>query len=120
MKQISCIMCLTGCRINVDVENSKHIFSGHKCEKGIEYAKSEFKAPVCSLTTMMKTKFPDAPVLSVRTSGEIPQKKVPRIIRKLSKIIVTERKQIGDTVISNISGTGCDIIATSDISWEAS
>jgi len=117
MKQITCITCSSGCRINVDVEKGEHVFSGNKCIKGALFAKNELTAPVRSLTTMVKTAFPDMPVLSVRIKGEVPKKKIPKIIRELSNVLVTERKEIGETVVSNISRTGCDVIATSDMLW---
>jgi CxxC motif-containing protein len=55
------------------------------------------------------------PVLPVRTNGEVPKEKITEIMRELSKIKITERTGIGETVAADILGTGCDIIATSDI-----
>jgi len=116
MKQITCINCPISCRINVDVEHGAQVFTGNKCNKGASFAKNELTAPDRTLTTIVKTAFPDMPVLSVRTSGKIPKKKIASIIRKLSKIIITERKCIGEIIVSNICRTGCNIIATSDMS----
>jgi CxxC motif-containing protein len=55
------------------------------------------------------------PVLPVRTNGEVPKEKIKEIIRELSKIVITEKIGIGETVAANILGTGCDIIATSNM-----
>jgi CxxC motif-containing protein len=55
------------------------------------------------------------PVLPVRTNGEVPKEMIQGIIRELSKIVVSERIGIGETVVSDILGSGCDIIATSDM-----
>jgi len=115
MKQITCITCPVGCRITVDVENGDHVFKGNKCDKGVRFALAELTAPFRSLTTMVKTVFPDMPVLSVRTKGEIPKNKISKVIKDLSNVLVTERKGIGDTVVINVSKTGCDVIATSDM-----
>jgi len=114
-KQITCITCPLGCRITVDVDKGDLIFYGNICDKGSKFAIAELTAPFRSLTTMVKTVFPDMPVLSVRTKGEIPKNKIKKVVKELSNVLVTERKGIGDTVVSNVSKTGCDVIATSDM-----
>jgi len=116
MKQITCIICPTGCRITINEKNGWNIFSGNKCARGAEFVNTELTFPVRSLTTTVRTVFPDMPVLPVRTSGEVPKERMMEIIRELSKVTITERIGIGETVVANILDTGCDIIATCDLS----
>jgi len=115
MKQITCITCPIGCRITIDSANGEYAFSGNKCARGMEFAKNEMISPVRSLTTTVRTSFPQMPVLPVRTNGEVPKEKIKEIIRELSKVVITEKIGIGETVAANILGTGCDIIATSNM-----
>jgi len=115
MKQITCITCPIGCRITIDVVNGEYVFSGNKCARGLNFAKTEMTSPTRSLTTTVRTAFVQMPVLPVRTNGEVPKEKIKNIIRELSKVTVTEKTGIGETVVENILGTGCDIIATSDM-----
>jgi CxxC motif-containing protein len=123
MKQITCINCPMGCRVSaeakVDVNRSEnHVeyrFSGNQCKRGEEFAITELTSPVRSLTTTVRTVFPGIPVLPVRTRGEVPKGKITEIIRELSKVLITEKTGIGEIIIANVSGTGCDIIASSDI-----
>jgi len=115
MKQITCITCPIGCRITIDVVNDEYVFSGNRCARGADFAKTEMTSPTRSLTTTVRTAFLQMPVLAVRTNGEVPKEKLNEIIRELSKIVVTEKIGIGGTVAANILGTGCDIIATSDM-----
>jgi len=115
MKQITCITCPIGCRVSVEVADNGYVFSGNKCVRGAEFAKTEMTSPVRSLTTTVRTAFPEMPVLPVRTNGEVPKEKIKEIMRELSKVVVTQRIGIGETVVVNILGTGCDIIATSNI-----
>ena len=117
-KSITCITCPTGCRITVDAAGGDFIFSGNKCPKGADFARTEMTAPLRSLTTTVRTAFPAMPVLPVRTKGEVPKGVIMDIIAELSKVVVTEKMSIGDTVIANVLGTGCDIIATSNVSHE--
>jgi len=114
MKQITCITCPIGCRIIVDGEKGAYTFSGNKCPKGAEFAQTEMTFPVRSLSTTVRTTFPDMPVLPVRTNGEVPKERINDIIHVLSKLTITEKIGIGETVAANILETGCDIIATSD------
>jgi len=118
MKQITCITCPIGCRITVEYQfniNQKDLhITGNKCLKGIDFARAEIISPVRSLTTTVRTTFPEVPVLSVKTKGEVPKEKINVIIRELSDIMISEKIGIGETVVSNIAGTGCDIIATSN------
>lgn len=115
-KSITCITCPIGCRISIDIADGEYVFSGNKCRKGEEFAKTELTAPFRSLTTTVRTAFPN--VLPVRTNGEVPKEKIFEIIRELSGIIITEKIGIGETVAANIAGTGCDIIATGDLSGD--
>ena len=120
MKQITCITCPIGCRITIDITNGEYSFLGNKCARGLEFAKNEMTSPVRSLTTTVRTSFPQMPVLPVRTNGEVPKEKIREIIRELSKFVITEKIGIGETVAANILGTGCDIIATSNMLKEES
>lgn len=114
-KEITCITCPIGCRIAVDAGNGDYFFTGNKCPKGALFAKAEITAPVRTLTTTVRTVFPDMPVLPVRTNGEVPKEKISEIMKELSKVLITEKIGIGETVVKCISGTGCDIIATGKI-----
>jgi len=115
MKQITCITCPIGCRITINTMNGEYSLSGNKCARGLEFAKTEITSPTRSLTTTVRTAFPQMPVLPVRTNGEVPKGKMTEIIRELSKVVITEKIGIGETVAANILGTGCDIIATSNM-----
>jgi CxxC motif-containing protein len=67
-----------------------------------------------SLTTSVKTAFPDSPVVSVRTDGEIEKAKLIDVAKALGQVIVEHRVKIGDIIAKDICGTGVNIICTSD------
>jgi len=112
---ITCIVCPVGCRITADFVNEELIISDNKCSKGFDFAKAEAEFPVRSLSTTVRTIFSHAPVLPVKTSGEVPKNKIMEIVSDLSDIIITEKIGIGEIVVANISDTGFDIIATSNL-----
>ena len=113
--QLTCVICPVGCRIAICAVKKTFAVSGNKCYKGIDFAKAEVTSPVRSLTTTVRTVFPDIPVLPVKTNCEVPKDKIKDIIKILSKIVITKKINIGDTVAANILGTGCDIVATRKI-----
>lgn len=104
-KNITCISCPIGCRITAEITDNTFNFSGNKCKKGEDFAKAELTNPLRSLTTTVKTAFPEVPVLPVRTQNEIPKDKINDIISKLSGIIINERIGIGEMVADGIIST---------------
>ena len=115
MKHITCINCPLGCRVSVELIEGEYHFSGNRCRQGADFARAELNAPLRMLTTTVRTIFSDMPALPVRTNREVPKEKIPEIIKELSKLVITKRVTIGETLADNICGTGCDIIATNDM-----
>ncbi len=115
MKEFVCIVCPNGCLLHVDTVADPIRISGQKCKKGLEFAKSEMTAPMRTICSTVKTVFPEAPVLPVKVSKEIPKDKIFDIMQQLNNALVTERIGNGDVIIQNICGTDADIIATSNM-----
>ncbi len=114
VKEIICIVCPNGCRIRCEKTPEGIVCSGQKCKRGEAYAAAELTRPMRTLTTSVKTAFPEAPVVSVRTDGEIEKAKLTEAIQALRGITLNKRIQIGDVVLRNICGTGVDVVCTSD------
>lgn len=112
--EIVCIVCPNGCRICCAQTGSGIVCSGQKCKRGEAYAAAELTHPMRSLTTSVRTAFPDSPVVSVRTDGEIEKGKLIDVAKALGQVIVDHRVKIGDIIAENICGTGVNIICTSD------
>lgn len=113
-REIVCIVCPNGCRIQCTPSSGGYVFSGNKCPRGAEYAKTELMRPMRTLTTSVRTAFPDSPVVSVRTDGEIDKSKIREVIAALGAVTVTERIKIGDVVAQNVCHTGVNIICTTN------
>ena len=113
-KEIVCIVCPNGCRIQCEQTGNGFLFSGQKCKRGESYTAAELTHPMRSLTTSVKTVFADSPVVSVRTDGEVEKNKLSELATALGQIVVTDRLKIGDIVVKNICDTGVNIICTSD------
>jgi len=116
--EVTCITCPIGCRVSVVAADGEYRFSGNQCKRGAEFAIAELTAPLRTLTTTVRTVFPNMPVVPVRTRGEVPKEKIPEIIRELSKITIAKNMGIGDTVAADITGTKIDVITTNAVCSE--
>jgi CxxC motif-containing protein len=115
MKELICIVCPNGCRLEAEEQNGKITVTGNQCSRGIGFAEAEMTHPTRTLTTTVKTTFPGIPVLPVRTAGEVPKPQIPRIMQALREVTVSTPLGIGETVCENILGLGVKVIATSNI-----
>lgn len=115
MKEMVCIVCPRGCRLNVREEEQEIKVTGNFCKRGYDFAVSELKKPMRTICTTVKTSFNEYPVLPVRVSSEIPKDKIFDCMNEINKVCLKEKIGRGDVVIKNILGLNVDVIATSDI-----
>lgn len=113
MKTMVCIVCPNGCRMEINGEGENITVEGAKCAKGKTYAITEMTAPKRSVTTTVKTIFDEARVLPVRTNGDIPKEKIFDLMKLINTFVLDKRVDRGDVILSDVLGTGIDIIATS-------
>ena len=71
--------------------------------------------PTRTLCTTVRTIFPEVPVISVRTSAEIPKDKIFEVMRAIHAVRVEHPVSRGEAVLQNVLGLGADIIVTSDL-----
>jgi len=112
-KKLTCIECPIGCRLTVDVENSKVIkVTGNECPKGEVYAASEIENPVRILTSAVLCRGLSLKMVSVRTDKPIPKSRMLEAMAEIKKIIVTRPLNAGDIIVKNFLGSGADLIST--------
>lgn len=112
MKELICILCPRGCRLQVDEQLN---VTGNFCPRGVIYAKTEMTNPTRLLTSTVKIKSLNAVRLSVKSSQAIPKGKMFECMRELDKVMVEAPIHIGDIVLRDICQTGIDIVATKNI-----
>ena len=113
MKELYCITCPAGCHLKITGVMPEIYVEGNKCPKGHEFAEHEMSNPTRTLTTTVRTNFPDVPVISVRTDGEIPKDMMMDAMQELCDVVVTEELGVGDTVLEDVAQTGVRVIITS-------
>lgn len=110
MKEYTCIVCPNGCSLHYDETTGK--CTGNRCPRGAAFADGEFHHPMRTLCTTLATDVPGYPVISVRTSREIPKELVFQAIAEINKAKIHDYLPINSVVIHNILNTGADIITT--------
>ena len=116
-----CIVCPNGCPLRVeshpaeDGSGMSYTVSGNRCQRGIDFAKTEMTAPKRTICSTVQTAFADVPVLPVRVSAEIPKERIFDVIAEIAGVCVKTTVGRGDIVLQNVCGLGVDVIATSNI-----
>jgi CxxC motif-containing protein len=115
-QRLSCIVCPLSCEGKVVYENGqiKEII-GFACQRGLNYAREEVTAPKRTLTTTLRIRNGELPLLPVVSKPTLPKDQVVACARYLATVTVEAPVQEGDVVYGNILDLGVDIVATRDI-----
>ena len=111
MKQITCIVCPTGCRLLVDGEEALEV-SGAGCPRGITYGKKEATSPTRVLTSTVLLQGGPYSRLPVKTKADIPKHLIKEAMALLNGVQVQAPVKSGDVVVKDICGTGIPWVAT--------
>ncbi len=115
LTELICIVCPRSCKLQIHTDSSGFTVTGNGCKRGAAFAENEMTNPKRTISSTVATVFPDAPVLPVRVSDEIPKSKIFDVMREINGVLVKNRIGRGDTVIENVLSLGVDVIATSNI-----
>lgn len=115
-KDMVCICCPLGCMLNVTQDDqNKILVTGNSCPRGETYAITEMTDPRRIVTTTVRVKGSDIPMVSVKTKEGIPKNKIMECINELAAIELQAPVNNGDIIKADIAGTGIDVIATKNI-----
>ncbi|MCI9225102.1 MAG: DUF1667 domain-containing protein [Acutalibacter sp.] len=114
--ELTCISCPLGCPLRVETDDEGRVLSvtGNTCRRGEEYGRKEVTAPTRTVTSTVRLTGGGSPVVSVRTSEDIPKGKIFDVMAAIRSASVAAPVHIGDVVIPDIAGTGVDLIATAE------
>jgi CxxC motif-containing protein len=108
-----CTGCPLGCRLEVDaVEHDIIEIRGFECAKGKRYARDEHTDPRRPVSTTVGISGGSLPRLPVRTADAVPKEVVQEIAAALRDVRVRAPVRRGDIVLTDVLGTGIDVIAT--------
>ena len=110
MKELICILCPRGCRLQVSGENEDEVM-GNACSRGIQYGLDEARNPRRAVTSTVRIRGGLYPLCPVKTNGRIPKQRVMDAVRLLDDIVLTSPVSEGEVILSDLFGTGIDFIS---------
>ncbi len=116
-KKLICIRCPRGCEIQTSLDGYGIItsISGNFCKLGDDYAKTEQRDPRRTVTTTIRVKNGNYPLLPVWTTKPIPKEKIFELIDMLRNMELDAPVAIGQVVLENIFNLGIDVTASKSI-----
>lgn len=114
-KELICIVCPVGCRLEVDQNGDDIKVSGNQCKRGEKYAIDELTNPLRMVTSSMKVDGGDLPLVSVKTKKPIPKNLINEALKQIKNESSSAPICGGDVLIKNVAGTDVDIVATRNI-----
>lgn len=115
-RELICIGCPMGCMMTVTLEDGRvTAVTGNTCKRGDDYARKEVTNPTRIVTSSVLVEGGELPVVSVKTREDIPKGKIPETMEALKAVCVQAPVHIGDVVLTNVAGTGVDMVATKNV-----
>lgn len=115
-RELICISCPMGCPLTVELEGQEIVnITGYTCKRGEVYGRKEVTNPTRIVTSTVKVEGGKTDMVSVKTREDIPKDKISECVKALKGITVKAPVRIGDVILSNVAGTGVDIVATKEV-----
>lgn len=112
-REFVCIGCPLGCNVTVELErNAIRQINGNTCPRGADYVTKELTDPRRIVTSLVRVRGGELPVVSVKTAADIPKDKIEDCIRELKKIELQAPVHMGEVVAQNVCGSGVNVVAT--------
>ena len=111
---LTCIVCPKGCSLKINLGEGGEIIeiSGNACKRGVSYATDECTHPKRTVTSTVRCV--SGEVVPVKTSGAVPKELVFEVMKKINTTEAPDGLSIGDVVISDVLGTGVNVVATAN------
>ncbi len=115
-RELTCIGCPLGCPITVTMEGKEVTnVTGNTCPKGDAYARKEVTNPTRIVTSTVRVEGGVCPMVNVKTASDIPKDQIFACVEALKGLVAKAPIAIGDVLLSNVAGTGVDIVAARNI-----
>lgn len=111
-REMICICCPLGCILSAVMEGDQVSITGNSCKRGEEYGRKEILSPMRTITSSVKVKGGNLPMVSVKTSTDISKDMIFACMEEIKKKVVAAPVFIGDVIITDCAGTGVSVVAT--------
>ena len=115
-RKLICINCPLGCSLTVTLNGGEVVsVAGNTCPRGEAYGRKECTHPTRIVTGTVRITGGTLPVVSVKTSSDIPKEKMQECAAQLKTVVVSAPVHIGDVILENAAGCNVPVIATKNV-----
>ena len=115
IKEFICITCPMGCYLDVEVDGEEILsVRGNRCNRGLDYARTEAIRPKRVLTTTVRVLDGEQPLVPVRTTDGVPKEKLMEYMDFLNRQRVAAPICRGQKICT-LPDCGVEVIATSGV-----
>ena len=119
-RTFTCIVCPNGCEIEAEYDGARVLsVTGNLCPKGRDYVTQELVDPRRTIASSVRVTGGTMPLASVRLTAPIPKARIFDAMEAINAVTLAAPAAIGDVVIPNLLGLGCDVIVTRNVPAEA-
>ena len=111
-RELTCISCPIGCTLTVEGSDGNYTVTGNGCKNGEKYGIQEVTDPQRVVPSTVVITGASIARLPVKTADTIPKDKIFDCMKEINKVKVAAPVKMGDVIISNVCGTGVDVVAT--------
>jgi len=86
-----------------------------QCKLAWDFVRGEIFDPMRTVTITVRVDDGDLPLVSVTTDPPVPKRTVFEVMQHLARVTVIAPVSIGDIVVADVLGTGCNVVATKKI-----
>lgn len=113
LDRLTCVLCPVGCELEVRKDEAGELdVQGNQCDKGVPFAVEEILHPKRNLATSVPVGGTEAKMVSVRLSGRVPREMIFPVLAEIAKLRPEVPVRRGQVLITDVLGTGVDVIAT--------
>ena len=113
LDRLTCVLCPVGCELEVRKDEAGELdVQGNQCDKGVPFAVEEILHPKRNLATSVPVRGTEAKMVSVRLSDRVPREMIFPVLAEIAKLRPEVPVRRGQVLITDVLGTGVDVIAT--------
>jgi CxxC motif-containing protein/NADPH-dependent 2,4-dienoyl-CoA reductase/sulfur reductase-like enzyme len=112
-----CILCPRGCRLTGRKSAADGLWkiTGNGCAKGLEYGVNEFISPKRTLTTTVKVKGGNYPLVSAHSIEPIPKELLSAAMKQIRRLEISAPIKNGEILLADLAETGISLIAGNNV-----
>ncbi|MBE6969055.1 MAG: DUF1667 domain-containing protein [Ruminococcaceae bacterium] len=112
-REFICIRCPMGCALRAEIaDGAVRAVSGNGCRRGADYAAQEAVAPKRTVTSSVRVIGAKRKIVAVKTVPDVPKESIFAVMAAIRALRPKSPVRAGDILLTNIAGTGSNLIAT--------